>query len=253
MARFFVRPEAVDGDRVRFDPLEARHLGRVLRLGRGDVVLAIDGRGHQLTVRLIDVGARAAEGIILEDEALDTESRLDLTLAQGVPKGDRMETVIRMATELGVRRVVPLATARSVMRVESERDERLVRWRRVAREAAKQCGRATIPEVARPVPLPAWLTGERGEGLLVCLWEDERVGFTERLPEPPVARATLVIGPEGGLAPEEVDGLRGAGAVVAGLGPRILRSDTAAPVGLALLQARYGDLAGGATGRGPSP
>lgn len=254
MARFFVRPEAIDGDRVRFDALEARHLGRVLRLGPGDIVLAIDGRGRQLTVRLIDVGARAAEGVILEDGALDTESALDLTLAQSIPKGDRMETVIRMATELGVRHVVPLVTARSVTRVEGEgHDGRLRRWQRIAREAAKQCGRAAIPEVSPPAGLAAWLAGLRGEGLLVCLWEGERVGIAERLPEPPVTRATLVIGPEGGLAPEEVDALRGAGAVVGGLGPRILRTDTAGPVGVALLQARYGDLLSGAVRPSPSP
>jgi 16S rRNA (uracil1498-N3)-methyltransferase len=254
MARFFVRPEAIDGGRVRFDALEARHLGRVLRLGPGDIVLAIDGQGRQLTVRLLDVGARAAEGVILEDEALDTESALDLTLGQSIPKGDRMETVIRMATELGVRRVVPLVTARTVMRVEGEgHDERLRRWRRIAREAAKQCGRAAIPEVSPPAALAAWLAGLRGEGLLVCLWEGERVGIAERLPEPPVTRATLVIGPEGGLAPEEVDALRGAGAVVGGLGPRILRTDTAGPVGVALLQARYGDLLSGAARQSPSP
>src|SRR5512147_2910675 len=135
MARFFVRSEAIDGDRVRFDALEARHLGRVLRLGRGDIVLAIDGRGRQLTVRLIEVGARAAEGVVIEEETVATESRLDLTLAQGIPRGDKMETIIRMATELGVRRVIPLVTARSVVRVEKGDDEgRVSRWRRVARE-----------------------------------------------------------------------------------------------------------------------
>lgn len=253
MARFFVRLEAIAGDRVHFDALEARHLGRVLRLGRGDIVLAIDGRGRQLTVKLIEVGARAAEGVILGEEALATESRLDLTLAQGIPKGDKLETIIRMATELGVRRVVPLVTVRSVMRVEGRSDEeRVSRWRRVAREAAKQCGRAVIPEVSPPIPLAAWLAGLGAEGVVVCLWEEERVAFAERLPDHPVARTTLVIGPEGGLAPEEVEGLRQAGAVVAGLGPRILRTDTAAAVGLALLQERYGDLTSGAAWRSGS-
>lgn len=253
MARFFVRPEAVAGDRVRFDALEARHLGRVLRLGPGDVVLAIDGRGRQLTVRLTGVGARAAEGIVLDEERLDTESPLHLTLAQGIPKGEKMEAIIRMATELGVRRVVPLVTARSVPRAEArDDDERLARWRRVAREAAKQCGRAAIPEVSLPTPLTPWLAGLPAEGLVVCFWEEERVGLAERLPPPPVTHAMLIIGPEGGLAREEVEGLREAGAVVAGLGPRILRTDTAAAVGIALLQARYGDMTCGGARRSSS-
>jgi 16S rRNA (uracil1498-N3)-methyltransferase len=240
---FHIRPDAVRGDRVTFDPAETRHLSRVLRLRAGDLVRALDGRGQALTVRLTVVGGRAAAGTIVQRGPLRTESPLRLTLAQGLPKGDKMDGIIRMASELGVAALVPLITTRTIARAEPARwAERLRRWQRVAKEAAKQSGRGVIPEVSAPRALAEWLRGGRPEGLLLCLWERERRPLADVLPAGPVDRATLVVGPEGGLAEEEVALLGAAGARVAGLGPRVLRTETAGPVGLALLQARYGDL-----------
>ena len=243
MPRFYLRAEAVSGPRVTFDAQETRHLARVLRLRPGDVVHAVDGQGQELTVRLTQVSTRSAEGLILGREAGRSESPLLLTLVQGLPKGDKMEAIIRMATELGVTRVVPVITERTVVRADATRGAgRLLRWQRVAREAAKQCGRTVIPEVTASRALAEWLGDGSPEGLLLCLWEDERACLADRLPPAPVAAATLVVGPEGGLAADEVERLAEAGAVVAGLGPRVLRTETAGPVGLALLQAHYGDL-----------
>jgi 16S rRNA (uracil1498-N3)-methyltransferase len=184
-----------------------------------------------------------AEGEILAVVAPLSESPLTLTLVQGLPKADKMDGIIRMATELGVSSIVPVLTERTVVRAVAGREAvRLDRWRRVAREAAKQSGRATVPHVEAMRPLRAWLDGRDPAGLLVCLWEEERARLSERLPGGPVAEVTVVVGPEGGLARSEVEWLRAAGAMVAGLGPRILRTETAGPVAVALLQARYGDL-----------
>jgi 16S rRNA (uracil1498-N3)-methyltransferase len=246
VTRFLIRPEGIAGDRVTFDAAETRHLTRVLRLGPGDIVEAFDGRGNVLTVRLERTGASGAEGRLLSRAALQSESPLHLTLAQSIPKGDKMEGIIRMATELGAARVVPLVTARTVTRVEPGRPgPRLARWQRVAKESAKQTGRAVVTEVTTPQLLAAWLAAHELEGLLVCLWEDAAEPLGPQLPKRPVNRATVVVGPEGGLERAEADSLRAAGAIVGGLGPRILRTETAGPVGLALLQARYGDLGGG--------
>lgn len=238
-----MRAEAVQGARVTFDAQETRHLARVLRLRPGDVLRVVDGSGDELTVRLTRVEARRAEGELLGRQPRPSESPLQLTLAQGLPKGDKMEAIIRMATELGVARVVPVITERTVVRADATRGAgRLLRWQRVAREAAKQCGRTVIPEVTPSRALAEWLGDGSPEGLLLCLWEDERACLADRLPPAPVAAATLVVGPEGGLAADEVECLTEAGAVVASLGPRLLRTETAGPVGLALLQAHYGDL-----------
>ncbi|MEK7372146.1 MAG: RsmE family RNA methyltransferase, partial [candidate division NC10 bacterium] len=206
MPRFYLRAEAVSGPRVTFDAQETRHLARVLRLRAGDVVHAVDGQGQELTVRLTQVSRRSAEGLILGREAGRSESPLLLTLVQGLPKGDKMEAIIRMATELGVTRVVPVITERTVVRADATRGAgRLLRWQRVAREAAKQCGRTVIPEVTPSRALAEWLGDGSPEGLLLCLWEDERACLADRLPPAPVAAATLVVGPEGGLAADEVE------------------------------------------------
>ena len=241
--RVHVRPEAVRGDRLALDARETHHLRRVLRLRVGDLVRAMDGAGHEWTVRLTAVGPRAAEGEILEAGAPPHESPLTLTLAQGVPRGDKLEGIIRMCTELGVAAVAPLLTERSVARADAARwSGRRARWERVAREAAKQCGRAVVPAVVAPVGLVDWLATWPAGGLLLCLWEGETAPLADVLPARAPERAAVVIGPEGGLADEEVSALRAAGALVAGLGPRLLRTETAGPVAVALLQARWGDL-----------
>jgi 16S rRNA (uracil1498-N3)-methyltransferase len=250
--RVHVRPDAVHGTRLVLDAGETRHLQRVLRLRVGDRVRAMDGAGHEWTVRLTTVGPRAAEGEILEAGAPPHESPLPLTLAQGLPKGDKLESIIRMSTELGVAAVAPLLTERSVARADAARlTGRRARWERVAREAAKQCGRAVVPAVAAPVALADWLAAWPGDGLLLCLWEGESAPFAEVLPARAPERAAVVVGPEGGLATDEVATLRAAGAVVAGLGPRLLRTETAGPVAVALLQARWGDLGTAATRPAP--
>jgi len=246
-----VRPDAVRGGRIVLDAGETRHVRRVLRLAVGDLVRAMDGLGHEWTVRLTALGTRA-EGEILEAGTPADESPLGLTLAQGIPKGDKLETIIRMSTELGVAAVAPLITARSLRR----RDEpaRRARWERVAREASKQCGRAIVPGVAAPATLADWLAARDArdrEGVLVCLWERETAPLAEVLPAGRPLRAAVVVGPEGGLADDEVEALRAAGALVAGLGPRLLRTETAGPVAVALLQARWGDLGRRADGAAP--
>lgn len=247
MTRFLIGHGGIVGERVTFDAEEARHVTRVLRLGPGDILEAFDGMGNVLTVRLERSKGRQVSGTLLATAAFESESPLHLTLAQSIPKGGKMEDIIRMATELGAARVVPLVTARTVVRVEPERPgPRLSRWQRVAREAAKQSGRARIPDVTAPQSLAAWIAARVTGELLVCLWEDASEPLAPLLPPPPVSRATVVVGPEGGLERAEADALRAAGAVVGGLGPRILRTETAGPVGLAILQMRYGDLGGGA-------
>jgi 16S rRNA (uracil1498-N3)-methyltransferase len=245
VSRFHVRVDSVSGEHVTFDADEAHHLARVLRLSAGDLVQALDGRGHELTVRLTRVAPRAAEGTVVSRVERHTESPLSLVLAQGIPRGDKLEAIIRMATELGVSRIAPLVTERTVVRVEpAQWEHRLARCRRVAREAAKQSGRSVVPEVEPPRTLDAWLLEARPPGLLLCLWEGESTALATALPAAPLDRITAIIGPEGGLSDAEVARIADAGGVVAGLGPRILRTDTAAPIVLALLQARYGDLGG---------
>ena len=247
MGKFHVRPEAIEADRVVFDHEETRHLTRVLRLGPGELLRAVDGRGMEYTVRLETISPRGAAGIILARFPGSTESPCAITLAQGVPKGEKMEWIVKAVTELGVSRIVPLLTERCVLRLEPGRwRERARRWQRVAKEAAKQCGRAVIPPVEPPRPLTEFLNERPTADLAICLWEGEVRGLGEILRVKPTAisSAVLVVGPEGGLTPGEVDASRDRGFESASLGPRILRAETAGPAAVSILQSRFGDLGG---------
>ena len=242
MRRFTLPPERVVDGRVTFDAEESRHLTRVLRLRAGDTVIATDGAGRDYTVRLDSVG-EPATGTVLAVTRGAPESPLAITLVQGVPKGDKMEAIVRAATELGVARVRPALCERTIVRLEPGRwRERARRWQRVAREAAKQCGRAVIPDVEMPRPLDECLSETSAE-LGLCFWEGGGAALPEALASITTPRsALLVIGPEGGLAPAEVEAARARGLTVTALGPRILRTETAGPAVIAILQARFGDL-----------
>lgn len=250
MRRFAITPDGIQGDRVAFDRAESRHLSRVLRLRPGDTVVAVDGTGRDYTVRLETVGDAQVTGTLLGVAARDVESPLAITLVQGVPKGDKMERIIRAATELGVVRVLPAIAERTIVRLDGGRwRERARRWQRVAREAGKQCGRALVPAVEPPRPLAEWLElaspGGPPASLRLGLWEGSdapRLGrVLEAFGATPTAAAVLV-GPEGGLTRGEVERATRLGWLVASLGPRVLRTETAGPAIVAILQSRFGDL-----------
>jgi 16S rRNA (uracil1498-N3)-methyltransferase len=251
VSRVFVRPEAVGADRVRFDPDEAHHLGRVLRLRPGSLVQATDGAGHLYTVRLVALDASGAWGTIEGRAEPGRESPCALTLAQAILKGDRMSWLVQKATELGVARVIPMETARVVARPASGAAGRIERWERIAREAVKQCGRVVVPaidcprafaDVAREVSAhdAAWIFWEGG-GLALA-------GVAAAAGRP--ASALLLVGPEGGFTAEEVALAEGAGARLVSLGPRTLRAESAGVAAVALCQYLFGDLGG--AGREPS-
>jgi 16S rRNA (uracil1498-N3)-methyltransferase len=169
--RFTITPDRIRDGRVAFDRDESRHLARVLRLKPGDTVIAADGAGHDFTVRLEDV-AETVTGTVLGVARRDAESPLRITLVQSVPKGDKMEAIVRAATELGAARVVPVTTERTIVTLEPSRwRERARRWQRVAKEAAKQCGRAVIPAVDVARPLAEFLALDEPADLRLCLWE----------------------------------------------------------------------------------
>jgi 16S rRNA (uracil1498-N3)-methyltransferase len=247
--RFHVRPEAIEGSRLTFDEQEARHIVRVLRLRTGALVAAVDGTGREYAVRLERVTRHTVIGTVLGSRRHDTESPLHITLAQGVPRSDKMDHIVRAATELGVGRIVPILAGRTIVHQDASRwRERARRWQRIAREASKQSGRSTLPEVDDAVTLSAFLSGPTlptPTGLRLCCWEGATGGLREALEaaRPRPAAAGVLIGPEGGFTAEEVEQARAHGFTVVGLGPRILRAETAGPAVVAVLQAAFGDLA----------
>lgn len=213
---------------------------QVLRLRPGTVVEAVDGAGRLYRVRLTALAPAGARGAVLAEGPARGESPCRITLAQAVLKGERMAWLVQKATELGVARIVPVATARVVARP-SERG--VARWERVAREAVKQCGRAVVPRVEPVWPLEAVLAEAERYALTWLCWEGGGmpVGQAAHTAGRP-AEVLVLVGPEGGFATEEVRRACAAGAVPVSLGPRVLRAESAALAALTLCQHLFGDL-----------
>lgn len=245
--RFFAPPEQFVGDKVYLTGEEAHHLHRVLRLGPGARVNVFDGSGREYLVEIQALNGDSAVGRILEEISREREVPLELTLAQGLAKGDKLELVIQKATEIGIAAVVPIHTFRSVVRPGEGEARRVERWQRVAREAAKQCGRARVPRIEPVTPFPRLLERFSDFTAVLLLWEEERVRrlkqVLEEIREKGIVRRLLVlVGPEGGFAPEEVEAAANAGAVPVTLGPRILRTETAGLVAASIILYELGDL-----------
>jgi 16S rRNA (uracil1498-N3)-methyltransferase len=250
--RAFVRPDAVEAGRLRFDAAEAHHLGRVLRVRPGAIVEATDGEGRLYVVRLETLdrdGAWAAIEACLEPGG---ESPCAITLAPALLKGDRMDWLVQKATELGVVRILPVETARIVVRrMADDGPRRVARWSRIAREAMKQCGRVVVPRVEAPRRLADVVAEAPGHDRTWLCWEGGGLPLARAAEVTgPVARLLLLVGPEGGFTGEEAGLAQSAGATLVSLGPRILRAESAAIAALAVCQYLFGDLGMGGS---PSP
>lgn len=235
MHRFFIAPEAVADGVAFMEGEDVLHLTKVLRLGPGDEVALCDGRKTEYTARIECVEKERVTLRVLSSAQSVTEPRCAVTLYQGLPKAGKLETIIQKCVELGVSRVVPFAAARSVVKLsEWEFEKKRLRYARVAYEAAKQSRRGIIPEVCGLAQLPAADFSQYG---LVLLAYEKEQGTTLkaalRSAGAPESLA-LVVGPEGGFAPEEAALLCERGAVAISLGPRILRTETAGMAALAM-------------------
>ena len=239
MPQVLVRPEDVRGDRFFVRGAEAGHVARVLRKKEGDVVRLFDGQGRRFMGRLarVDAGGDLVEGVVTERLPESARPRT-LVLFQGLPRGSKFDYVVEKATELGVDAIVPFLSRKNPIRL-SEPDglRKIERWSHVAEAAAKQCGRPDVPEIEAPRPLES-LSERLSGGDAFVLWESgagagfrdvfQRKGALNKL-------VNLIVGPEAGFEPGEIEWLRGRGAEPVHLGSRILRSETAGLVGLSIL------------------
>jgi 16S rRNA (uracil1498-N3)-methyltransferase len=236
MPRLFVPPERLRGERVVLEGEPHRHLAKVLRLRAGDRVVLFDGQATEIDATVAAVGARTIELTLGARRSVRLPD-VSLTLLQAVPRGDRMDLIVQKTTELGVSAIVPVLAGRSVARPPAGRARR---WQTIAEEAARQSGRADVPAVHEPLPLADALG--LGEGARLLLWEEERGRSLRAALADAPRRVVLLVGPEGGWGQEEVAAARERGFVPVGLGPRVLRVETAAIVAVALVQAAAGGL-----------
>lgn len=224
---------SVEGDRIRIEGEEARHAVRVLRIRTGERITVSDGAGTVAEAVVVE----ASSALVAEVTGRRTipPSLPRVTVFQGIAKAGKLDVVVQKLTEIGVDEIVPLQAGRSVARWEG-RGARIERLRIVAREAAKQSRRAWLPVVGEPVT-----AGQaRSEGLALVLHETADSRLSGALPGAPPERIALFVGPEGGFDEGEVSGLVARGARAVGLGPQILRTETAALVAATIVLGRYG-------------
>jgi 16S rRNA (uracil1498-N3)-methyltransferase len=230
MRRFFIPAERIDGGRVTFAGGDYHHLIHVLRKQTGDIIEATDGWGNILRIKIGSAGADNISGEII-GRIPAPERRISLTLYQAIPRQGLFDFIIEKCAELGVRRVVPLVTERTVVRLAEERSaKKLERWRRIAGETVKKVGRADTIEVFSVCGLPEIAGFLRPESLRLAAWEMEDMrGLKSVLREKSgVNDVEIVIGPEGGLSAAEISVLNGMGFGNVSLGKRILKVETAA-------------------------
>jgi 16S rRNA (uracil1498-N3)-methyltransferase len=245
MRRFFVRPEDVGAETLRLRGDEADHLARVLRLGPGAQISVFDGHGHEYMVLVERLERDSVVCQILHYTAAQPAHMLSITLGQGLPKAEKFEWVIQKTTELGVSEIVPVITDRVVPHISLRHmPAKADRWEKLAREACKQSGRATMPHLWPPTPLDTFFAAYQSAELKLMLWEDEdrQLLRTVLMTCERVASVVVLVGPEGGLTAQEVARGEGYGFLTVGLGKRVLRTETAGVVAVAILQYHFGDL-----------
>lgn len=243
--RFFATPSAFnfDNQSVTLASEEARHLRDVLRLAKDDEVYVFDGAGREFHCVVSRTERDFAElNLGKEVEPARPESPIHLTLAVALLKGEKFDLVVQKATELGASQVVPVVTRFADIRLRDESDaqKRVVRWQRIALEAAKQSGRAVVPVVGKPVLFKYLMTDLENAGAVRLMFAERGGESFPKVPQP--GRFTALVGSEGGWSDEEIDEAHGAGWRVVTLGGRTLRAETAAITVSALIQHVYGDL-----------
>lgn len=241
LPRFHCPMPLAEGRLLELPPRAAHHASRVLRLAEGDPLVLFSGAGGEHAAQVVECGRGAVTVRVGAFFPGDRESPLALTLAQALLPAEKMDLVIQKAVELGASRIQALATERAVARLAAERAEkRLAHWRGVAEAACEQCGRNRVPEVAPVAALPDWLATQAGRGDARFVLAPAAGTGLRKLARPAGA-VTLLVGPEGGLAPGELAAAEAAGFRRLTLGPRVLRTETAGMAALAALQALWGD------------
>ena len=243
MHRFYPDPNRSRDDLEFLTPEDSRHALTVLRLKAGDQVTVISG-GLPFLAEIVGEEDRIV--CVRKHTPLPSaEPKLSVTLFQGIPKADKMDWIVQKATELGAVRIIPVAFSRCVVRLnEKEGAKKQERWQKIAREAGKQSGRCVIPEVFAPVPFKALQDLFPSCGCVAVPWEDCSEGgpiaFHRRHPN--LSSAGIVIGPEGGISPDEIREMSGWGAEPVTLGKRILRTETAGLAALSVFFGLYGEM-----------
>lgn len=241
-SRLYVSSELQPGRQVQLDEDQTRYVGRVLRLRAGDALSVFNGNDGEFAATIMSIGKLTATIVLGEQIVADTESSLKVHLVQGVSRGERMDFVVQKATELGVKRISPVLTEFSVVKFDAGRaKKRRDHWRKVAESACEQSGRIRPPLIDLPVALNAWLGDKPKDADIDLILEPGAPDALAKIGAPET-KVCVLVGPEGGFSPSEYEDASIAGFTSVSLGPRTLRTETAALAAITILQSRWGDM-----------
>ncbi|WP_372677683.1 16S rRNA (uracil(1498)-N(3))-methyltransferase [Desulfosarcina sp.] len=247
LRRFYIPPEMVKQPQPEISGSDAVHICRVIRLSAGDAVELFDGIGNGYRARIVSASPKRVLFCIEAAYTLLSESSVRITLAQGILKDRKMDDLIRQLTELGIDRWMPFYAARSIpLPVKKGMQNRLGRWEKIALEAVKQCRRGCVPSITPADDVDAMVAASAESDLKIIFWEGAPQGFDipKTAPQQP-KKITVAVGPEGGFDPGEIQRVREHGFLTAGMGPRILRAETATLAACTMVQYRFGDMGPG--------
>ena len=241
--KFFVPAGQIVGNRLTLTGSDVSHIRTVLRLKVGASIQVIGGLDKLLTVRLVEVKAKGIQGEVIASEKFDVESPLSVHLGLALTKGNKFDATLRKSLELGACSITPLTTERCVVKTHQV-GIKIERWKKIALESSKQCGRIQVPLVADEIEtLKIFCRNSDDRDLKLVFWEMEGDNSLKDLKLDRTPRSvSVLIGPEGGFSLAEIEMAREYGFQTVSLGPRILRAETAPVVALALLQSLWGDL-----------
>jgi len=244
ITRLFVRGDLRPNQVLQLDVDQTRYVGRVLRLRAGDAIAVFNGEAGEFAATISSLDRTSAEitvGVALETS---TESPLKVHLVQGVSRGDRMDFIVQKATELGVKRLSPVLTEFGVVKLDQARAaKRREHWQKIAESACEQSGRIRPPLVDEPLSLKSWLGAKTRDADVDLILRPDATTLLASL-QVPKTEICLLIGPEGGFSNLEYDDASVAGFTAVSLGPRVLRTETAAIAAVAVAQSLWGDLGG---------
>ncbi|MEM7276810.1 MAG: 16S rRNA (uracil(1498)-N(3))-methyltransferase [Pseudomonadota bacterium] len=236
--RLYVDSPPVVGTELLVGPESARYLGKALRMRIGESLQIFDGSGGFYLAEILSIERRSARLRVTSFHDEDVESPIQLTLLQAVSRGERMDFVIQKATELGVTQIQPVLSEFGGVRLDAQRSaSRLAHWTGIARNACQQCGRNRVPDIAEPQGFGMALKNLPAVDLALLLDPGARAHNIDVAPR----HVALAIGPEGGFSEAEINLAREHGFKALRLGPRILRTETAALAAISVLQAKFGD------------
>lgn len=245
MHRFFVDKENIGNQSITIIGEDVRHIKNVLRLNEEDIITICDKQKTDYITKIVKFNKDEIVCEILGSKTSNSEPPVDVILYQGIPKSTKMDLIIQKSTELGVVKIIPVITERTVVKIQDRKKEekKLERWQKISEESAKQSKRGIIPEICQILTFDEMLKTLKDNSLTIVPYEnEEKVGIKEILKDKGNKKINIIIGPEGGFEEGEIESLKNIGSKIVSLGPRILRTETAGFTASAIVLYELGDL-----------